>query len=97
MASWMNLGEVLYLEAANVGPEAALAAVESLASALITEEPDARIVIEAAAIKAEHRFSYADAFAVATAVRHSLPLMTGDPDLTTLSHEGYEAIDLRSP
>jgi predicted nucleic acid-binding protein len=96
VASWVNLGEVIYLEAGNVGADAALAAVESLASALVAEEPDAELVMDAARIKAEHRFSYADAFAVATAIRHRLPLLSGDPDLTGLEREGFNAVDLRS-
>ncbi|CAN5476151.1 type II toxin-antitoxin system VapC family toxin [soil metagenome] len=95
LVSWMNLGEVLCLEAAHVGTEPALAAVESLAAALVAEEPDAELIVDAAQIKAEHRFSYADAFAAATSIRHRLPLMTGDPDLTGLNHPGFEAIDLR--
>ena len=35
----------------------------------------------AATIKARYPISYADAFAVATAIRHDAPLVTGDPEL----------------
>jgi predicted nucleic acid-binding protein len=52
-----------------------------------TEEPDAELVLDAARVKADHRLSYADAFAVATAERHRLPLLTGDRDLLALDRE----------
>ena len=38
-------------------------------------------VLQAASIKASHRVSYADAFAVATALAHSTTLLTGDPEI----------------
>ncbi len=95
VVSWMNLGEVLYLEAAQIGIEVARGLVESLAASLVTDEPDAELIVDAAQIKAEHRVSYADAIAVATSIRHRLPLMTGDPELTGLDRDGFKVIDLR--
>ena len=38
-------------------------------------------IMQAAAIKAEYALSYADAFAVATALAHDAVLLTGDPEL----------------
>jgi predicted nucleic acid-binding protein len=80
--SWINLGEVLYVLIRSVGPDAARATVDDLERLLDMRLPDRAAVVEAAAIKAQHRMSYADAFAAATAVRLGLPLWTGDPELT---------------
>ena len=43
-------------------------------------ENDFPLVIEAAKIKAQFPMAYADAFAVATALRQSASIVTGDPD-----------------
>jgi predicted nucleic acid-binding protein len=69
------------------GAAAAASAVEALSRHVKAEEPDAGLILEAARIKADHRLSYADAFAVATAERHRLPLLTGDPELLALERE----------
>lgn len=45
---------------------------------------DLDLVIEAAKIKARHPLSYADAFAVATALRHDAAIMTGDPEFRSV-------------
>ncbi|HEU4849737.1 MAG TPA: PIN domain-containing protein [Terrimesophilobacter sp.] len=80
--SWINLGEVLYVLIRSVGREAAHVAVDDLERLLDAKLPDRVTITEAADIKANHRMSYADAFAAATAVRLDLPLWTGDPELT---------------
>jgi ribonuclease VapC len=41
-------------------------------------------VIEAAKIKARHPLSYADAFAVATALRHDAAIIAGDPEFASV-------------
>ena len=43
-------------------------------------------VLEAARIKARFPISYADAFAVATAVRMDAVIVTGDPEFDAVSH-----------
>jgi len=45
---------------------------------------DFDLVIEAAKIKARHPLSYADAFAVATALRHDAAIITGDPEFQSV-------------
>ena len=87
LVSWINLGEVFYVEARARGAAAAASAVEALSRQVTAEEPDAGLILEAARVKAAHRLSYADAFAVATAERHRLPLLTGDPELLALERE----------
>jgi predicted nucleic acid-binding protein len=51
-------------------------------------------VLEAALIKASHAISYADAFAVATAMAHDATLLTGDPELLTANSD-WPVEDLR--
>ena len=42
------------------------------------------LILEAARMKAQHRLSYADAFAVATARLLGAPVLTGDPEILAL-------------
>lgn len=93
--SWINLGEVLYIESRAAGESAAAAAVEALRRQIETCDVDADLVLHAARIKARHRLSYADAFAVALAERHRVPVMTGDPEILALDRE-VTVIDLRA-
>ncbi len=51
--------------------------------------------MQAASIKAGHRLSYADAFAVATALAHRRTLVTGDPEILEAGG-GWPVLDLRS-
>lgn len=92
--SWINVGEVYYLETSRHGRESARAAIEVLRPALRFEAPDDAMVLAAAGLKARHSISYADCFAVATAKRHEAPLLTGDPELVELA-EDVEVVDLR--
>ena len=43
---------------------------------------------EAARIKGKHPIAYADAFAAQAAHETGFPLVTGDPELKELEHEG---------
>jgi uncharacterized protein len=96
VVSWINLGEVYYVEARRSSAERATAAVARLAAELRAEEPDAELVMHASRIKATHAVSYADAFAAATAERHALPLVTGDAELLALEREGLTLVDPRT-
>lgn len=46
---------------------------------------DLDLVIEAAKIKARYPLSYADAFAVATALRNDAAIITGDPEFKAVT------------
>jgi ribonuclease VapC len=46
---------------------------------------DFDLVIEAAKIKARYPLSYADAFAVATALRNDAAIITGDPEFKAVT------------
>ena len=81
----VNLGEVLYIADRERGlPQAqsVLALVESLPVELLDASRD--LVLDAAHIKAHHALSYADAFAVATAMRERAIVLTGDPEFATV-------------
>jgi ribonuclease VapC len=84
--SWINLGEIFYILSRRAGSQRADEAVRALRARVMAETPSPHRVLEAAAIKARHRMSYADAFAVATASAHRATLMTGDPEILAVPH-----------
>lgn len=79
--SWINLGEVFYIVRRDQDDKEAHEVVRDVRSRLLLDLPSEQRVLEAAAIKADHRMAYADAFAAATAVAHRATLLTGDPEL----------------
>jgi predicted nucleic acid-binding protein len=96
VVSWINLGEVYYMEEQRSSADRAAATIARLTTELRAEEPDAELVMDAARIKAGHRVSYADAFAAATAERHALPLVTGDAELLALERQRLTLVDPRT-
>ena len=51
------------------------------------------LILEAAHLKGRYPISYADAFAVATAIRLRAPLVSGDPELKVFQESGVVEID----
>jgi PIN domain nuclease of toxin-antitoxin system len=94
--SSINFGEVLYRTIREWGEREAVAAAETLRSTVTIEQPDLSLVTAAARIKARGGVSYADAFCVATAKRHGLPVWTGDPEIVRLHGDDLDVVDLRS-
>lgn len=79
--SEINLGEVYYLTIRRIRLSAAKAYLEQIRQLPITVvSPSTEIIMLAAEIKAEHAISYADCFAVATAISFSATIVTGDPE-----------------
>ena len=81
----VNLGEVLYIAERERGlplAQSILALVESLPMELLDASRD--LVLDAAHVKAHHALSYADAFAVAAAMREGAIVLTGDPEFETV-------------
>ena len=75
------MGEVYYIVAKHRSEDAAeqvLLHLDRLPLELVSNDFDA--VMEAARMKARFPLSYADAFALATAVRFRARLVTGDPE-----------------
>jgi len=82
----VNLGEVLYITERKRGlplAQSVLALVESLAVELLDASRD--LVLDAAHVKAHHALSYADAFAVASAMREQATVLTGDPEFEAVA------------
>jgi len=95
LMSWINLGEVVYKLRPRLGPRRTDDVVARLRRSLRLDVPSPRRVLEAATIKSEHRLSYADAFAVATALAHEAVLLTGDPEILDADAE-WQVEDLRA-
>jgi ribonuclease VapC len=77
----INIGEVYYLTAREHSAERAEAVLHLLETLPIRPVPNTfPQVIEAARLKARYPISYADAFALATAIREGACLVTGDPE-----------------
>jgi len=84
----INVGEVYYILARERSLDAAEYFLHDILQALaIKITPNSLSdVIEAAKIKAQFPIAYADAFAVATAIKHNATLVTGDPDFKKAEH-----------
>jgi len=83
--SWINAGEVYYMLVRKHDAKAAeefLARLPSLPIRLIL--PEEEDIMAAAKLKANHRISYADAFAAALAVKQNVLIITGDPEIRAL-------------
>jgi ribonuclease VapC len=79
--SQINLGEVYYKSIRAVGIERARQFLDNFERLPITIlVPDRNLIWKAAEIKAEFSISYADCFAVATAMGLDAKIVTGDPD-----------------
>jgi predicted nucleic acid-binding protein len=83
--SWINLGEVLYIterEQGQLKARETLALIQSFPLQMADVTP--QTVLDAAHIKANHRLSYADAFAIVTALDRDATVLTGDPEFETV-------------
>ena len=86
--SAINVGEIYYMitrksNARNA--ETAIAAVRQMPIDII--EPDLKMCLEAAGIKAKYSLSYADAFAAALTINKKAVLVTGDDEFESLRNE----------
>ena len=87
--SRMNYGEVIYSIRKDLPPhlrEQGLTAFLQIPMRFYSV--DDQLVDEAAALKAVHKISYADAFAAALGIRLNVPVVTGDPDFIKLNPIG---------
>jgi ribonuclease VapC len=83
--SMMNLGELLYITERRGGVAKAQDALALIRQLPIVIVPlDEQIVFAAAHIKANHAISYADCFAVATALQENATIVTGDPEFQSV-------------
>ena len=79
--SQINLGEVYYITIRAIGLDGAKLFLENFLRLPINIIlPDRKLIWVASEIKAEHPISYADCFAIATALRYDAIILTGDPE-----------------
>ncbi len=94
----IDVGEVYYRLARKLGSQEAKAFLRELKGIPVKTLPVPKgLVIEAAQLKSQHPISYADAFAVATAIREKAPLVSGDPELQAFSGSGLVEIEWVGP
>ena len=87
--SMVNIGEVYYQLARRSGREQAAAFWEDFQTTPVRILPVPNsLILEAAQWKSKYPISYADAFAVATAIREQSVLVSGDPDFRALAEAG---------
>jgi ribonuclease VapC len=83
----INIGEVYYITAKNRSFELADDFLNRLETLFVEAVPNSFAhVIEAARLKARFPISYADAFAVTTAMRMDAAIVTGDPEFRQVEH-----------
>ena len=83
----INLGEIIYMTKRRFGDAKkleVLGRIHALGFKVVSAS-DA-LVFKAAEIKAECAISYADCFAVASAMEHSATIVTGDPEFKQVAH-----------
>lgn len=77
----INLGEVYYRCARVIGIQSAQNLLDNIRLLPVKIIPCPNdLVLEAAEIKAQYTIAYADAFALASAIRESACIITGDPE-----------------
>lgn len=84
----INAGEIFYITFRKEGEQKAFETwglVKNLPLKIV--QNDEKLVLQAAHFKGRHSFSYADAFAAATAISQSAHLVTGDPEFKALGEE----------
>jgi predicted nucleic acid-binding protein len=83
----INLGEIIYSTKKEFGDQKkleVLANIERLNFTILPISND--LIFQAAEYKAQYAISYADCFALASAVEHKAILVTGDPEFKKVSH-----------
>ena len=92
--SWVNAGEVHYVVHRRTDRHTANRVIAQLRVDVDLIDATGARALDAAAIKATHRMSYADCFAAATALEFGVPLITRDPEIVAAGIDGLEVIDL---
>ena len=93
--SWINVGEVDYILRRRGGDDYADGFSATLERLVVPEVASPERVRSAARLKATLPMSFADCFAVATALAHDLPLLTGDPEIVDADVPRLRIVDLR--
>ncbi len=87
MLNVINMGEVIYTVQRRFGHQAKLDVVKNICLLNIEIIPASNdLVYRAAELKAQFSMSYADTFAVTSAMDHNAVLVTGDPEFRQVEH-----------
>ncbi len=90
----IHIGEVYYITFREHGRSLADLAYSRIKALPIKtiDRIDEELLLTAAGLKAKHPISYADSFAAALAMIKNCPLITGDPEFTSLEKQGVISI-----
>jgi predicted nucleic acid-binding protein len=84
----INVGEVFYMISRKSNAKKAQIAIDAISKMPVKIiEPDLKKCLDAAAIKAKYRLSYADAFAASLTISLRGTLITGDKEFESLTGE----------
>lgn len=84
----INVGEVFYMISRKSNAKKAEIAIDAISKMPVKIiEPDLKMCLDAAAIKAKYRLSYADAFAASLTISLPATLITGDKEFESLTGE----------
>jgi predicted nucleic acid-binding protein len=87
MLNVINLGEIIYTVQRRFGQQKKLDVVMNISRLGIEILPATNdLVFRAAELKARFSMSYADTFAVASAIEHGAMVVTGDPEFRQVEH-----------
>jgi len=83
----INLGEIIYSTKREFGDQKKLEVLANIERLNFTILPvPNNLIFQAAEYKAQYALSYADCFALASAVEHKATLVTGDPEFKKVEH-----------
>ncbi len=83
----INLGEIIYTTKREFGDQKKLEVLANIERLNFTVLPiPNNLIFQAAEHKAQYNISYADCFALASAIEHKAILVTGDPDFKKVEH-----------
>jgi predicted nucleic acid-binding protein len=83
----INLGEIIYSTKKEFGDQKKLEVLANIERLNFTILPiPNNLIFQAAEYKAQYAISYADCFALASAVEHKATLVTGDPEFKKVEH-----------
>ncbi len=83
----INLGEIIYSTKKEFGDQKKLEVLANIERLNFTILPiPNHLIFQAAEYKAQYALSYADCFALASAVEHKAILVTGDPEFKKVEH-----------
>jgi len=83
----INLGEIIYSTKKEFGDQKKLEVLANIERLNFTILPiPNNLIFQAAEYKAQYALSYADSFALASAVEHKATLVTGDPEFKKVEH-----------